>query len=72
MRLIFITNTTVIPISNIKGFEIKTEYDYEVVVYYIDGQDQSCEHAFDETFENICDAQTFIRDRLENTIIDTE
>ena len=77
MSLIFITDTTVIPISNIKGIEINenensyTPY-YEVVVYYTDGQDQSCEHIFDDTFEDICEAQTFVRDKLGNMIIDTE
>jgi hypothetical protein len=44
MSLIFITDTTVIPISNIKGIEINEnkdtyfhtcEREYEVVVYYI-------------------------------------
>ena len=79
MSLIFITDTTVIPISNIKGFEInerESSYTdrryYVVVVYYTDGQDQSCEHIFDDTFEDICEAQTFVREKLGNTIIDTE
>ena len=83
MSLIFITDTTVIPISNIKGIEINEsensytysrDYrrDYEVAVYYTDGQEQSCEHIFDDTFEDICEAQTFVRDKLGNMIIDTE
>lgn len=76
MSLIFITEDDVIPVSNIKGFKInKSESLYkvfEVVVYYINGEDISCEHTYTDGFETRDDAQEFIREKLGDVIVDNE
>ena len=74
MSLIFITEYDVIPVSNIKGFKInkreRRRTEFEVVVYYINGEDISCEHTYDEQFDTHDEAQEFIREKLGDSIID--
>ena len=76
MSFIFITEDDVIPVSNIKGFKInKSESLYkvfEVVVYYINGEDISCEHTYADGFDTHDEAQEFIREKLGDVIIDNE
>ena len=76
MSFTFITEFDVIPVSNIKGFKInKRERRYtvfEVVVYYINGEDISCEHTYADGFDTHDEAQEFIREKLGDVIIDNE
>ena len=79
MSFTFITRDDVIPVSNIKGFNIyETEesvnsyklLEFKIVVYYINGENISCEHTYDNTFETHRDAREFIREKLGDSMID--